>query len=309
MVSDRDPRFTSELWEALWKGMGTKLKMTTAHRPQADGKSERSNRTVQTMLRAFINDMGSDWDRPHVLALLELGLNNSVVRTTGQTPFVTVQGYAPTIPATWLVPGQVAGQVDPSAPTEERTADLRRLWGRIRDKVHEAQERQQDDADSKRVPNDVQLQEGDLVLLHTAKYPALRRSKLHDILVGPYKVEEVLSPSTVRLTLPANIKINPVINIESLKKYVTPVPEDPEQPVEPGPVGKTKRGEDLWEIDRILQKRVSRGQKQYMVRWKGYGPQHDSWEPITEMRKFPDLIEQFEAQQPIARRSPRRPGG
>jgi len=33
IVSDRDPKFTSKFWRALWKCMGTKLKMSTSFRP------------------------------------------------------------------------------------------------------------------------------------------------------------------------------------------------------------------------------------------------------------------------------------
>jgi len=37
IVSDRDPKFTSKFWRALWKRMGTELKMNTSFRPQMDG--------------------------------------------------------------------------------------------------------------------------------------------------------------------------------------------------------------------------------------------------------------------------------
>ena len=37
LVHDRDPRFTSDLWTALWKLMGTRTFFSTAHHPQTDG--------------------------------------------------------------------------------------------------------------------------------------------------------------------------------------------------------------------------------------------------------------------------------
>lgn len=37
LVHDRDPRFTSDLWTALWKLMGTRTLFSTAHHPQTDG--------------------------------------------------------------------------------------------------------------------------------------------------------------------------------------------------------------------------------------------------------------------------------
>jgi hypothetical protein len=51
VISDRDPRFTAEVWRETWARLGTNLKMTTAHRPQADGQSKRANRQVVEYLR------------------------------------------------------------------------------------------------------------------------------------------------------------------------------------------------------------------------------------------------------------------
>jgi hypothetical protein len=46
--SDRDPKFTSVFWEELMNVMGVKQAMTTSGRPQADGATERQNRTLET---------------------------------------------------------------------------------------------------------------------------------------------------------------------------------------------------------------------------------------------------------------------
>jgi len=38
IVSNRDPKFTSKFWRALWKKMGLELKMSTSFHPQKMGK-------------------------------------------------------------------------------------------------------------------------------------------------------------------------------------------------------------------------------------------------------------------------------
>ena len=51
IVSDRDVRFTSKLWQELWALLDCKLHMNTAYRPQGDGQTERANRQILEYLR------------------------------------------------------------------------------------------------------------------------------------------------------------------------------------------------------------------------------------------------------------------
>ncbi|MBW0511728.1 hypothetical protein O181_051443 [Austropuccinia psidii MF-1] len=41
IISDRDPKFTSEFWTNLYEMLGSKLELSTAYHPQKDGLSER----------------------------------------------------------------------------------------------------------------------------------------------------------------------------------------------------------------------------------------------------------------------------
>ena len=125
---------------------------------------------------------------------------------------------------------------------------MQQLWYRVRDAAREAQEKQQADADRLHQPNAISFEEGELVLLHTRNYPALRKSKLHGPFVGPFKITKVLSPATVELDLPQQHKIHPIVNVENIKKYTAPL----NQPKEPGPIGKTAAGEELFELERIV---------------------------------------------------------
>ena len=50
IVSDRDPRFTTQFWKIFQKAMGTRLMMSTAFHPQTDGQSERTIQVLEDML-------------------------------------------------------------------------------------------------------------------------------------------------------------------------------------------------------------------------------------------------------------------
>ena len=42
--------------------LNIKQGMSTAYRPQTDGQTERANRTLEKMLRHFVNPVHDDWD-------------------------------------------------------------------------------------------------------------------------------------------------------------------------------------------------------------------------------------------------------
>lgn len=78
ITSDRDARFTSEVWRSLLKRMGTKLQMSTAYHPQTNGLTERANRTIIGVLRAFCEERKRDWDRS--ISLVEIAYNTAKQR-------------------------------------------------------------------------------------------------------------------------------------------------------------------------------------------------------------------------------------
>ena len=61
IISDRDGRFLSAFWTTFMASLGTSLKVSTAFHPCTDGQSERSNQTMQQLVRAFVNAKQSNW--------------------------------------------------------------------------------------------------------------------------------------------------------------------------------------------------------------------------------------------------------
>ncbi|MBW0570133.1 hypothetical protein O181_109848 [Austropuccinia psidii MF-1] len=53
IISDGDPKFTSEIWTNLYDMFGTKLAFSTAYHPQTDGLAERMIQTMEDIIRIF----------------------------------------------------------------------------------------------------------------------------------------------------------------------------------------------------------------------------------------------------------------
>ncbi len=84
IVSDRDPRFTAEFWQCVFRRLGTQLSMSTSDHPQTDGQTERANRVLEEILRSYAHSFQSWSD---FLPMAEFAINNSVHASTGHTPF------------------------------------------------------------------------------------------------------------------------------------------------------------------------------------------------------------------------------
>ncbi|KAM9969377.1 hypothetical protein ACTFIR_001211 [Dictyostelium discoideum] len=76
IVSDRDPRFLSDIWGRWAKTMDSKLKMTVAHRAQADGQTERMNREIKRILTKASTEYGENWS--DIIPLIEFAMNSSM---------------------------------------------------------------------------------------------------------------------------------------------------------------------------------------------------------------------------------------
>jgi transposase InsO family protein len=114
IVSDRDPKFTSKFWRALWKRMGSELKMSTSFRPQTNGQTERVNLVIQQFLTNYVATDQQDW--VEYLELAVFCYNNSEHSTTGSTPFQMVTGKSPIVPMTWVTHGQPLGDASEEVP-------------------------------------------------------------------------------------------------------------------------------------------------------------------------------------------------
>ena len=93
--------------------------MSTAYHPQTDGQTERANRTLEDMLRAYVSYRQTDWDK-HLTAA-EIAYNNSVQASTGFSPFFLNSGQHPHLPLSAAV--QPANESN-NPPAAELLADL-----------------------------------------------------------------------------------------------------------------------------------------------------------------------------------------
>ena len=93
VISDRDPRFTSQFGKALTTKLRINRNISMAFHPQTDGLSERKNQWVEQYLQIVTSTNPEDWTQ--WLALASVVHNNRRNATTGLSPNQILLGYEP----------------------------------------------------------------------------------------------------------------------------------------------------------------------------------------------------------------------
>ena len=277
IISDRGPQFASVFWEQVCKLLRIKRAMSSAYHPETDGQTERTNRVVEEMLRSYVRPDQRDWD--DYLWCVEFAINNSYSQSVKNTPFFLNYGQHPLTPTSLDLPKYVPRAQDFTEGISRAVREAKQHLGQARSKYQEY---------ANRFRRPVSYEPGDMVLLNTKNLRGSGEAgvrKLKPRFVGPFRVIRMIGDAAVELDLPEGwTRIHNVFHVSLVKPYrhsnqaiESVAPPQPLQWLE---------GEPLYEVEEILDHRfVSRGRKgrrqriEFLVRWKGYGPENDTWEP------------------------------
>jgi hypothetical protein len=100
IISDRDPRWTSDFWRAVVKFLKTRMALSSSHHPQHDGQTEIVNKQLEVMLRAYTAGAKGTW--AEWIHLLEFAYNSNPHGSTGCAPYFLLYGFIPLAPSDML---------------------------------------------------------------------------------------------------------------------------------------------------------------------------------------------------------------
>jgi len=277
IISDRGPQFASKAFIELLKLLGIKSALSTAYHPQTDGTTERVNQEIEAYLSIYCSSHPEDW--PHALHTLEFTHNNRRHADRQNTPFELMFGETPiAIPLSFE---------NTKYPTME---DKVKTLLRNREEALAAHELARSRMADRRKSTFIPFKKGDQVWLDSRNLKTIYHKKMKPKREGPFLITEVLGPVTYRLQLPNTWRIHNVFHATLLKPYKENEIYG-ENFNEPPP--ELLEGEEVYEIETILNHRKRGRGYQYYVKWRGYPISDASWEPEHSFSDDGDTLARY----------------
>jgi len=284
IISDRGLQFAAGLMRELNKMLGIKSKLSTAFYPQTDGQTERVNQELEQYLRMFIDHRQEQW--PEWLGTAEFAYNNKAHSSTRTSPFKANYGQDSRVGFEGRKKGKYEGAEKFIEKMKEIQEEAKAALGKAQADMKKYADKKRSDVEEYKV--------GDLVMLSTKdlKYQMVgrRTEKLTERFVGPYRIKKIVSSNAIELELPSTVKIHPVVNVSRICRYVGQVEGQKKEQLLPVIIEE----EEEWEVKRILNKRRVREKDKYLVRWKGFTVESDTWEGRENLKNTKEAIEEFE---------------
>jgi hypothetical protein len=136
----------------------------------------------------------------------------------------------------------------------------------------------------------MQFAEGQEVLLSAKNIRTKRpHKKLDAKFLGPFKILQCIGQQSYKLDLPPSMsRLHPVFHAQLLESYTM------REGFQPPAVELLDDGEQ-WEVEKIVAQQVRRGLPQFLIKWKGWSNEHNTWLFETDLNNCQEVLEEYKA--------------
>src|SRR5258708_18566082 len=202
IISNRDPRFTSQFATHLCKALGIKQNLSTAFHPQMDRQTEWMNTWLKQYLRPWCAMRPRSWAQ--LLPIAEYAHNSWKHDTLKVTPHELIMGMKPSVNIN-LIPDNMPAAQERIQTLHQTHTDLQACLDQLQ-KVK----------DNKMPP---QLTMRQRVWLEGRNLHIRGLAKLLHKRYRPFQIKQKIGNVAYQLELPASIKVHDVFHIDLLTPY------------------------------------------------------------------------------------------
>ena len=275
--SDNGTEFVNSAIRQLFDSGKVDHRLVTPYHPRANGVAERTVQTAVSTIKKMLDGAQHDWDL--TVPFVQYAINTKVAAIHNSTPFAVLFGRS-------------ANQfADFSAATDSPATDAdvqarvqfmqEALFPGIADLARSTQNAKKSSFDAKHQLVDFPIG------AHVVVRNIGRRKKLDPRFEGPFEVvgkegnAYSLQDNSGAL-LPHRFPPSALKLISSDPVYLS----------------------ESYEVDAIINHREINHAYEYLVRWKNYSPEHDSWEPATNFDDEATIIQYWRRRQSLSTRTP-----
>jgi hypothetical protein len=265
--SDNGTEFVNSVVDELRTSFGFDHRTISPYHPQANGAAESHVKISKQILSKLCNGQWNNWDL--FIPATQHGMNLRVTKRHGSTPFSLMFARAHN-------PFKAYDAVSSEPLTEEqlqaRIKTMTELvFPLILEKATQSSKKSIVMFQKSHKILDQGFPDGSYVMLNTES----RTSKLHPKYEGPFKVLKRTKGGSYTLLDSTGVLYPRNVSPDKLKVVSLPPPAS-----------------SSYEVEKILKHRGPVGNREYLVKWKGYSAKSNTWEPATNFES-PLIIQQY----------------
>lgn len=211
VISDRGANLAGEQSRDFFRLYGIIRHLTTPYHPQANGQTERFNRTIAASLSMYVEKHQKDW--PDYLQILTFAYNITDHSVTRVAPFELVFGRRPRLPIDNVL--DRSEFIDPTRPApgalSTEAVNLMKKY------ILENQAKNKKRLDARLAETTFKV--GDQVLVERPTRVSGTANKLSFTYIGPYYITKKHNDLSFEIGFNVNRPINHVVHVRHLRKY------------------------------------------------------------------------------------------
>jgi hypothetical protein len=281
MQSDNGTEFRNSLMSSISKNLGIDRRYSTAFHPQGNGSAEASVKIAMNTLRKMIQSNGRDWS--HYLPIVQLCMNRYIKNKTLSAPFSLMYARRVNLPDDYSSKEKypLAKDLMTAKELEERIEHMENIvFPAILERTQKINEEYSKRYNDKNVLVDIPVGAHVMVRLRN------RASKLAPLYEGPYTV--------VRKNKGGSYELKDEQN-ELLHRNYTP------SELKIVNIDESNIEDEYYEVEDIRDHRGSSGNREYLVKWAGYGERANTWQKASDFTD-PNIIQKYWDKQDALRR-------